>query len=44
MASPLSNFANDLFERLHRIKCKLGHDDKKNVKHTELNISIAAVF
>ena len=29
MASSLSNFDNDLPEGLPRIKCKLGHDDKK---------------
>ena len=29
MASSLSNLANNLSERLHRIKCKLGHDDRK---------------
>ena len=29
MASSLSNLANNLSEGLHRIKCKLGHDDKK---------------
>ena len=29
MASSLSNLVNNLSERLHRIKCKLGHDDKK---------------
>ena len=29
MASSLSNFVNNLTEGLHRIKCKLGHDDKK---------------
>ena len=29
MASLLSNLANNLSEVLHRIKCKLGHDNKK---------------
>ena len=29
MESSLSNIANSLSEGLHRIKCKLGHDDKK---------------
>ena len=29
MASSLSNLANNLSEGLHRIKCKLGHADKK---------------
>ena len=25
----LSNLANNLFEGIHKIKCKFGHDDKK---------------
>ena len=29
MASSLSNLVNNLFEGIHRIKCKFGHDDKK---------------
>ena len=29
MASSLLNLVNNLSEGLHRIKCKLGHDDKK---------------
>ena len=29
MANSLSNLVNNLSEELHRIKCKLGHDDKK---------------
>ena len=29
MTSALSNLVNNLSERLHRIKCKLKHDDKK---------------
>ena len=29
MESSLSNLVNNLSEGLHRIKCKLGHDDKK---------------
>ena len=29
MASSLSNLANNLFDGIHRIKCKYGHDDKK---------------
>ena len=28
-ASSLSNLANNLSERIHRIKCKYRHDDKK---------------
>ena len=29
MANSLLNLLNNLFERLHRIKCKFKHDDKK---------------
>ena len=29
MAISLSNFVNNLAERLHKIKCKYKHDDKK---------------
>ena len=29
MANLLSNLVNNLSEGIHRIKCKLGHDDKK---------------
>ena len=29
MASSLSNLVNNFSEGIHRIKCKLGHDDKK---------------
>ena len=29
MASSLSNFVNNCSERIHKIKCKYGHDDKK---------------
>ena len=29
MPSSLSTLVNNLSEGLHRIKCKLGHDDKK---------------
>ena len=28
MASSLSNLANNIFERIHRIKCEFGHNDK----------------
>ena len=36
MASLLSNLVNnDLFEGIHRIKCKFRHNEK-NVKHAEL--------
>ena len=43
MASSLSNLVNNLSEGIHIIKCKHGHDDK-NVKLTELNISITFIF
>ena len=29
MASSLSNLVNNLSDRIHKIKCKHGHDDKK---------------
>ena len=29
MASSLSNLANNVFEEIHKIKCKYGHNDKK---------------
>ena len=29
MASSLSNLVNNLFEGIHKSKCKLGHNDKK---------------
>ena len=28
-ASSLSDLANNLSERIHKIKCKYGHDDQK---------------
>ena len=28
MASSLSNSVKNIFERIHKIKCKYGHDDK----------------
>ena len=43
MTSSLSNFVNNLSEGIHKVNCKIGHDDKK-VNHLELNISIATVF
>ena len=43
MASSLSNLVNNFSEGIHRIKYKYRHDDK-NLKHVELNISIATVF
>ena len=29
MTSSLSNFVNNVFEGIHKIKCKYGHNDKK---------------
>ena len=43
MESSLSNLDNNPSEGTHRIKCKFGNNDK-NVKHVQLNISIATVF
>ena len=43
MASCLSNLVNNLSERIHKIKCKNGYDDK-NMRLVELNISIVTVF
>ena len=43
MANSLSNLVNNLFEGIHKIKCKYGHSDKK-AKLGKLNISIATVF
>ena len=43
MASSLSNFVNNVSEGLCRIKCKLGHDDKK-CETCKLNIGVATVF
>ena len=39
----LSNLINNLSEGINSIKYKFEHDDK-NVKHVELDISIATVF
>ena len=44
MASSLSNLANNLSEGLHRIKCKLGHDNKKCETCGIKYLSIATVF
>ena len=43
MAMSLSDLVNNLSEGPHRIKYKLGHDGK-NLKHVELNQSIATDF
>ena len=44
VVSSLLNLANNLSEGIHRIKCKFGHNYKKNVKLLELNSNIATVF
>ena len=46
MASSLSSFVNNLSEGLHRIKCKLGNDDRKceTCGNVEINASIVTVF
>ena len=44
MASSLSSVINNLAEGIHKINCKHGHNDKKNVKPAESNINIATVF
>ena len=44
MGYSLSSLINNLSEGIHRIKCKYAHDDKKNAKHKEMNISIATFF
>ena len=38
-----SNLANNLSEGIRKIKCKYEHDDK-NVKFSELNKNVEAVF
>ena len=40
MTGSSSNLVNNLFEGIHRIKCKYGHDDKL----VELYISVANGF
>ena len=42
MATSLSNFVNNLTERIHKIKCKYGHD-QKNVELAELNTKCVSV-
>ena len=44
MAPLLLNFVNKLVDIIHKIRCKFGPYDKKNVKNVELYISIASVF
>ena len=43
MGSSLSNFVNNLYEGIHKSKCKYGHYDK-NVKLLELHTKYATVF
>ena len=43
MASSLWNLVNNLYEGIHRIKCKYKHNDE-NVRLVELNISIVTAF
>ena len=43
MTGSLSNLVNNLSERIHRIKCKYGHDDK-NVKIAELHTKYVPVL
>ena len=43
MTRSLSNFVNNLSEGIHKIKYKIGHNDK-NVKRVELNINIVTAF
>ena len=33
MASSLSNLANNLFEGIHKMKCKYGRNDKCRIKY-----------
>ena len=44
MAWSLSDLFNNSSEGIHEIKCNYGHDDKKNVKLAEPNITIETVF
>ena len=43
MAISLSNLVDNISERFNRIKCKVGHEDKK-LELVELNVSIVTVF
>ena len=43
IADSLSNLVNNFSKGINRIKCKLGHDDKK-YETLELSISIVIVF
>ena len=38
MASSLSNLVNNFSEEIHKMKCKYGHDDKKNLKLGEYDV------
>ena len=42
MASSLTNLVKKFAGEIHIIKCKCGHDNKKNVKHGESNAKIVS--
>ena len=45
IASSSSNLVNNVSDRIHRIKSKYGHDDKKSETYgIKCNVSIATVF
>ena len=43
MINSLPNLVDNLAEEIHKIKCKFGHDNKKNLKRVELNTKILSV-
>ena len=44
MESLLLNRVNNLAKGIHKIKCKYGRNEKKEVKLVDLNTKIATVF
>ena len=44
LSSLLSNLVNNVAEGIHKVKCKHGHDNKKNAKCVELNTKIKTAF
>ena len=44
MESSLLNLVKNVFEGIHKINCKYGHNNKTNVKVAELNLSTDVVF
>ena len=44
LSSLLSNLVNNVAEGIHKVKCKHGHDNKKNAKSVELNTRIETAF